>query len=399
MIVVLLPRRLSVPAVLVTAVAVAVALGVSQAHLGDVAVYRTAGRALFAGDLYRVGESGLGFTYPPFAASLFAPLARLPLPVMFGVLTAVSAAAAVVVLRCSLPRHPLAATALRVAPLVLVQPVVSTLAWGQVNLVLAALVLVDLLVVRNGALVGFAAAVKLTPAIFVLYLLLCGRTREARNAALGFGAAGAFGTILAPTDSWRYWTHDAFVGTGVGGFDHTANQSVRGLAERLLGTGPGVTVWLVLAGPLLALGLLLARRVGRDGQELLAAGIVGVTGCLVSPVSWTHHWVWCVPCLVVLRGLAKVVLAVVLFNPVPFGHVLGSGYAIVAVAALLAGWFRSGRAPSRSPVASAGQVRPPISPAAPPRVCGPTGRFRRLRRGRWARTCRSDEGLRRGSRR
>lgn len=350
-------RRRRIPSpVLLAAVALAVALGLLDAHLGDVRVYRAGGRALLGGDLYGLRVDGFGFTYPPFAAGLFAAPARLPLVVMFVLLTVASAGAAVVVLRRLLPARAAVGTARRIAPLALVHPLVTTVSWGQVNLVLAALVLHDLLVRRSGALVGLAAAVKLTPAIFVLYLLVCGRTREARTAAVTFVAAAGVGAIVAPAASWRYWTHEVVAGSGVGGFDHTANQSVRGLLERLLGDGPGVAVWLVLAGPLLVLGLLLARRVVRDGQGVLAAGIVGVTACLVSPVSWVHHWVWCIPCLAALTGPARLALTAVFLNPVELGHTLGSGYPVVAVAALLVGWHLTGRPGGRQPRSSVVKV-------------------------------------------
>src|SRR5581483_12201814 len=58
------------------------------------------------------------------------------------------------------------------------QPVRETLTFGQINLVLALLVLADLLVLAprgsrlTGVGIGLAAAIKLTPAVFILYLLV-----------------------------------------------------------------------------------------------------------------------------------------------------------------------------------------------------------------------------------
>lgn len=349
----LINRRLAACGSLAIAIALAVAIAACHVHLGDVRVYRAGGRAAFGQDPYAVRVGAYGFTYPPFAAALFAAIAWLPVSTMFAGLTAMSAVALYVVLRRSAPAldRNWGAVA-RVAPLVMTQPIITTLEWGQINLVLAALVLHDLLVGRRGVLVGLAAAVKLTPAVFVLYLLVCGRKREAWTASATFVGAAGVGALLAPAASWRYWTHDAFAGTGIGGFDHVHNQSVRGLAERLLGDDLGSTAWLLLAGPLLGIGLFMARRAARQGNDILGAGIAGVTACLVSPVSWTHHWVWCIPCLASLPILTRLLLAALFVSPFELGHIVGLGYPIVAVVALGVGWQRStsgnGRTPSRA---------------------------------------------------
>jgi alpha-1,2-mannosyltransferase len=51
-----------------------------------------------------------------------------------------------------------------------------------------------------------------------------------------------------------------------------------------------------------AVGLAAAAVLARHGDWLSAVAATGATG-LVSPISWTHHWVWIVPGLaVLLRG-------------------------------------------------------------------------------------------------
>jgi alpha-1,2-mannosyltransferase len=337
---VLLTRPLALRAALAAVVLAALVLAAtSHLHLSDVRVYRAGGRAVLGGGLYDLRVGTFGFTYPPFAAAVFAVIAWLPLPVMFIALTVASVVALLVVLRGSVPgidhRWPGLACAV---PLVLSRPVIATFAWGQVDLVLAGLVLHDLLVRRRGDLVGVAAAIKLTPAVFVLYLLLSGRRREARTAMVTVLGAAGIGAVLAPSASWRYWTHEAFAGGGVGGFDHTDNQSIRGLAERIAGAGGGTAVWLLLAVPVLVVGLVQARRASAAGAEVLAVGVVGITACLVSPVSWTHHWVWCIPCLAGLRVLALLVAGALAVNPFQFGPVIGHGYPIIALLAFAVGW-------------------------------------------------------------
>jgi alpha-1,2-mannosyltransferase len=338
-------HRLSPRSSLAIAITAAVAIAASHRRLGDVKVYRAGGRAILGGNVYAVHVGAYGFTYPPFAAELFAAIAWLPVSAMFVALTAASAAALYVVLRRSLPDIDTGwRAAACVMSLALTRPVVATVVWGQIDLVLAALVLHDLLVRRSGVLVGLAAAVKLTPAIFIAYLLICGRKREAWTATLTFAGAAVFGALTAPTASWRYWTHDAFAGSGIGGFNHVGNQSVRGLAERLLGPSLGSSIWLLLAVPLLVVGLVLARRAARAKDEILGAGIAGVTACLVSPVSWTHHWVWCIPCLATLPAFSRLTLAALFASPFELGHTIGVGYPLVALTALTAGWWHSTRA-------------------------------------------------------
>jgi alpha-1,2-mannosyltransferase len=290
--------------VLTLGVLLAAYILVGTHSLGDVEVYRAGGRAALSGrDLYafRIGVDG--FTYPPFAAMVFAVVAWLPVPVVWVLMTAVSVPALIVVVRLSAPglvarfRQGDVPAAVMLAALVLAQPVTATLRWGQVDLVLAALVLADLLVVRRGFLVGIAMAVKLTPGLFIVYLLLMGRRREACTAAATFAGTVALGWCVLPAASARFWLHEIVAGSGVGGFDHPNNQSIRGVCEQLFGPAAGTAGWMLLVPPVLVMGLALARRVANLGHDVISIGIVGVTMCLVSPVSWTHHWVWVVPLL------------------------------------------------------------------------------------------------------
>jgi alpha-1,2-mannosyltransferase len=48
------------------------------------------------------------------------------------------------------------------------------------------------------------------------------------------------------------------------------------------------------------LGIAAARRQLRIGDDVAALTAVAVGGLLASPLSWTHHWVWGVPAIMVL---------------------------------------------------------------------------------------------------
>jgi len=178
----------------------------------DLGVYRMGGRTwLHGGDLYRqvlvTPGLRLPFTYPPVAAIVLAPLALLPMTAAGAVLTIGSIALAALVLGVFLRRlaGPAAGSLWAVAWLLpaalLLEPVRSTLAYGQINIVLMALVALDCLTAEprwpRGALTGLAAAVKLTPAAFVLYFLLRRDYRAAAVAGVSFAATTAAGFALA----------------------------------------------------------------------------------------------------------------------------------------------------------------------------------------------------------
>lgn len=90
------------------------------------------------------------------------------------------------------------------------EPVFQTLLFGQINLALACLVLAGLTRPSGarwkGAAVGVAAGIKLTPALFIAYLLLRGRHREAGTAAAAFAGTGRARRPRAPLREPRFRT-------------------------------------------------------------------------------------------------------------------------------------------------------------------------------------------------
>jgi alpha-1,2-mannosyltransferase len=169
-------------------------------------------------------------------------------------------------------------------------------------------------------LIGIAASIKLTPLIFIPHLLLTGRKADALRATLTFVALQTFAWVVLPSDSVRYWTSAILDGNGNRTYE-AANQSINGLVQRVTGEAPSaLTVSLILGAACLALMLALVRRLHLANQPLAAMLVTAFCGLLVSPVTWTHHWVWVVP-LCVLLGYqafaasgysAKLLLALVL---------------------------------------------------------------------------------------
>ena len=348
----------------------------------DLAAYRMGGQSWLHGDgLYGpvpvIRGLELPFTYPPIAAVLLAPLALLGMAAAGTVLTLGSIALAAAVLRVFLRRlagpawlaggSAWAAGWLLPAALLL-EPVRSTLAYGQVNIVLMALVALDCLVTAprwpRGALIGLAAAVKLTPAAFVLFFLLRRDYRAAAMAGVSFAAATAAGFALAGRDSVRYWSVAVFQTGRIGDPAHAANQCLQAVLARA-GLSPhtagGTVAWLALSALVAVLTCRGMRRALAAAQDCLALSLNAFASLLISPMSWSHHWVWCAPALLTLadpgrryhRRLAVAVAAcgLVIFAAAPqwwlgkFGgqevswaawqQVIGSSYVIFAVIVLL----------------------------------------------------------------
>ncbi|MCS7478112.1 glycosyltransferase 87 family protein [Umezawaea endophytica] len=281
----------------------------------DLRVYRNGGGAWLEGlPIYidhfgsAMGGPDLPFTYPPIAVVLFSPLAAVPLPVaIFAIallnlaaLTALCLIAAVRV--CG--RGPLAIRYGLGAAVVssVFDPVRETLSFGQINLLLAVLVLLDCLLARTryprGALIGLAAAIKLTPAVFVLFFLAAKQWRPAVTAFVSFLVFGAVGFAIMPTDARQFWFHALLDPGRVGRLTYTANQSLRGLVARLgLDGTPQVAAWVLLSLVVVVLAVVAAAKARRANDDVTAFLVVAVAGLLISPVSWGHHWIWIAPAL------------------------------------------------------------------------------------------------------
>jgi alpha-1,2-mannosyltransferase len=290
----------------------------------DLDVYRIGGRVwLNGGDLYgrlpaTSGGVRLPFTYPPIAAVLLSPLALVPMAVAGAVITLVTMALVAVVLRMFLRRlaGPVAGSWWTVAwllpPALFLEPVQSTLSFGQVNVVLMALVCLDCLLGAprwpRGVLVGLAAAIKLTPGAFVLFFLLRRDYRAAAAAAVSFLTVTGAGFLLAWHDSVRYWSSIVFHIGRIGGIVYAGNQSILAVIARagLHPRTPAATaVWLALSIIVVVTACLGMQHAFAASEECWALSLNAFAILLISPVSWSHHWVWCVPALLTLVFLGR----------------------------------------------------------------------------------------------
>jgi alpha-1,2-mannosyltransferase len=287
-------------------------------HTFDLRVYRGAVRWWLDGrrvyDFVRP-HTQKGFTYPPFAVLVLLPVALGTDRSATVLLTTVSIGLLVLTTWWLVvpvaDRHGWArwmALGIALAVAVAMEPVRETLGWGQIDLVVAALVLADVgwLSRRHpwaGVGIGLASAIKVTPGLFLVYLVVTRRWRAAAVAAGTFVCTVLVGGAVDP--SVRYWTRVLWETGRVGPPTDPNNQSLLGLLSRLAAPGaPRAGLWLALTGLVLIVGITRAALLHRRGDDLAGVTVTGLTACLISPISWVHHLYWVVPAVVLLVDVA-----------------------------------------------------------------------------------------------
>ena len=254
------------------------------------------------------GYLNLKFTYPPFAALAFTVLTVPSFAALAKISVGVNIAALLTTVWLTLGalgyRRGLAkmgATLLLAAPLLWTEPVQRTLFLGQIEIVLMTLVIWDLCQPDRrwwkGAGVGVAAGIKLVPLIFIPYLLLTRRFRQAAVASGTFVLTVLVGFAVLPGDSRKYWLGGLFVsGSRTGFVGWAGNQSLPALITRLTGSVAGAQpAWLVVVVVTAVAGVVCAAILDRAGYRMLGVLTCALAGLLASPISWDHHWVWIVP--------------------------------------------------------------------------------------------------------
>lgn len=309
-------------------------------RLVDLDVYRSGGQSILAGlpvyDMITPAPQLLPFTYPPIAALLAMPLAAMSWQTAQWVWTAgIFVALAVAVWYAF--RQLLEALAARgaarggrsavwgpvafgvlAAACAYLMPVRDQVRFGQVDVLLVMLCLVDCVARRpwwpRGMLIGLATAIKLTPGVFLIYLLITGFGRGAsREQRQTFGMA-AFTTALLtllpfaiiPKDAAGFWFSALLDSDRLGANTGTTNQSMRGMLLRLYLPDALTTVlWLALVAVVAWYGFRWARRAFLAGDPMTGLALTGLMAVLLSPVAWIHHLAWLVVALGALAGTGR----------------------------------------------------------------------------------------------
>jgi alpha-1,2-mannosyltransferase len=289
----------------------------------DLDVYRIGstiwrhGGSLYGALPNTTGGINLPFTYPPAAAIIFSPLSLIPFAAASVLITVATVVSLLVVLYLTVrslglkvagvDRWLLLAALLPIS--LLIEPIRQTLGFGQVNVLLMVLVALDCLTTTKrwprGVLIGLAAAVKLTPAAFILFFVVRKDWRGALYTIVGFVLATAIGFVFDAHDSVLYWTKLVFNSGRIGGIDYAGNQSLLAVITRFeVPSSLTTVVWGLLVLATLVIAAIGMRRAFNEKQVALALGINAVAELLCSPISWSHHWVWAAPLLLTLGVLA-----------------------------------------------------------------------------------------------
>jgi alpha-1,2-mannosyltransferase len=323
------PPWLLVPGVALLVASAACYVQLVQAHhavvLGglDLAVYQGGGEAWRHGEAVydrTYTHADLGFTYPPVTLLPFAVLSLIPhaaaiklTAVAIAVAAGLTAFLVTGMLGYRGPAGRLGLTAGAAGVAIWLEPVHLSMNLGQINAFLMLLVVADFVLIGRtrwgGVGIGLATAAKLVPGLFVVYLLLTRRFRAAVIAGIAFVAATALGWIADPDGSNDFWIGGLFYRddrvTSAVSTEYIYNQSLHGLSARLLPAGIAGAAWVVLAVLAAAGGLALAVYGFRRDGEPLGMLVCAFTALLVSPIAWTHHWVWIVPALVYTADLTR----------------------------------------------------------------------------------------------
>ena len=297
--------------------------------------YEAVRQWLDGGDLYswyaNPGQHLWPFTYTPLAAWVISPLTWMSYQQATVLLIVATPLCAAVTAYAVLRRLAVAPRMARgLAPwlaligVIALEPFPKTMEYAQVNAILMALVAVDLFLVPErsrwrGVLSGLAAAIKLTPAVTILVLLARREWRAAATMAGSTVGLTLLAALAAPAESWEFFT-SAMWDPGRAGFaDYSGNQNLKGAIARGLPEAAWNLTWAVCSLLAVVAAWFLCRRLDRlrgagraaggtgqdDGLVLsLQISVVMVLGLLISPISWSHHWVWCLPVLMAVAAAA-----------------------------------------------------------------------------------------------
>lgn len=286
-------------------------------------------------------EHGLPFTYPPFSGWVFSWLARgdyNTVSVIWYALTAFSMLAIILMVfntyHFGLSIGSITVAGLLTLATMTLEPVHSNMYFGQINIFLMLLVCLDFLLPEGKRLpgigTGLAAGLKLTPALFGVIFLFQRRWWAAAGSFLTFVVTVVIGNVTV-VDGASYWTGTFKDSTRIGDHTHPAAQSLKSVLVRIYGQDSTV-VWAVLVGLMLAVMCVVLWWCVQRDLTALSVAVVGIVACVISPFSWTHHYVWLALFIVSIMVHLLYVLCRVFNYEGVVNVVLGQGFALTSLA-------------------------------------------------------------------
>lgn len=289
----------------------------------DAAVYREGALALVNGEsLYAqpfdMGDISLPFIYPPIGAILFAPWGYFDFITVELAGNLVVIGSSLLLLLClylvtnavlsgrdKLLAFTIAAISWPIA--LFAEPVFLNADLGQINILIMALVVMDLLPIKRriprGVLIGLAAAIKITPLAMLLYFLVKKDFRGIINAVISLFAFTAIGAVLAWENTKEFFSSTLLnlSAEGDSGVDTTfqSNSSIQAMlyrwwtskADAEASSLPTI-LWIVLSLIAVAAVAYLMHQLFSRGLHVEAVMVNAMLMLLISPISWSHHWVW-----------------------------------------------------------------------------------------------------------
>ncbi|WIM69581.1 glycosyltransferase family 87 protein [Corynebacterium suedekumii] len=291
----------------------------------DMIIYREGvlafleGREMYAVPMY-AGDLALPFIYPPFGALALVPLSvgewlthDLAGDLMIMLSSALVLACLWFVLRAATGARVdrdslLALTTVTWAGMMLIEPVWLNAGFAQVNIVIMGLVILDLVprkrFLPQGTLIGIAAAIKISPLAMLLFFLLRRDLKAILTAVVSALAATGIAALIRWDATVEFFS-SVLLGMGTEsefGVDsaYQSNSSLKGMIMRWYLTPESLdahstqanVIWLVLSLATIILGGWFMIALMRRDMLVDAALVNAVIMLLISPVSWSHHWVW-----------------------------------------------------------------------------------------------------------
>ena len=289
----------------------------------DAAVYREGALALVNGEsLYAqpfdMGDISLPFIYPPIGAILFAPWGYFDFITVELAGNLVVIGSSLLLLLClylvtnavlsgrdKLLAFTIAAISWPIA--LFAEPVFLNADLGQINILIMALVVMDLLPIKRriprGVLIGLAAAIKITPLAMLLYFLVKKDFRGIINAVISLLAFTAIGAVLAWENTKEFFSSTLLnlSAEGDSGVDTTfqSNSSIQAMLYRWWSSKADAEasslptiLWIVLSLIAVAAVAYLMHQLFSRGLHVEAVMVNAMLMLLISPISWSHHWVW-----------------------------------------------------------------------------------------------------------
>lgn len=328
----------------------------------DMVIYREGVKAFMeGGEVYSVpmmaGDIALPFIYPPFGALVMVPLAgdwfshAMAGDIMI-VLSNLLIGLVVLLLAFALNRQRstpfvssdvIAAASLIWGVVLIFEPVRLNNGFAQINIIIMVLVALDLIPRKRlkwlpqGWLIGVAAAIKITPLAMLLYFLV----RKEIKPIITAGVSAIIATLIAAAVrwdvAWEYFSVKLLsMGTG-GDFGvqtaYQSNSSIKGAIERLYTSQENMEaastitniIWLCLAIITVVLGGWLMVALIKRGLNIEAWMINAFIMLLISPVSWSHHWVW-----------VAIAIPVLLYRAITWRHLNWASGILISILSLWA---------------------------------------------------------------